>query len=635
MTAGTPLLRPGERVGVERLDDMRRPAAARALSAAVSSAWGWLPVLALVASTGLLAVSGAYIIARNAGRDPLPLYWIGIAMIAFVPMLRLLSGGATRRERIGLVVLLTMCFYAMKIAYGPTAFVFPDELQHLRTAEDVLSTGRLFEENPILPISPLFPGVENVTTALVSVSGLSIFHAGILVIAVSRLTLALGIFLLFEQATRSARAAGIAAFVYMGNPSFIHFGAQFVYESLALPLAVILMYLTARRDDVDGRRRIAMTLVLLIAAGGVIVTHHASAGVLTVILTIWAAVVALRSRVRGIRERLGPRGPGLILGVGIVGWVAYVADVALTYLGPYVGNSVQQVLRLLSGGLGDRQLFATTTGAAPPQWEQLSSFAGVGVLLLGIPVGLFWVWNRHRGNALLVTMAVLAALYPVSLGLRLTSAGQDVAGRASPWLFLGIAPIIAIAIVETWRRQRPNMIARTGLVLGGSLILVAGLVAGFPFYSRLPGPYLVGGESRAFEEQGITAATWARDVLGRENRIVSDRTNRLLMGSYGEQHVVTSADTDARVGDLYTSSGVGVAEAEILRRGAVKYLVIDRRLSQALPAVGIYFERGERRRTVPLDPELLAKFDRAPAVSRVFDSGDIQIYDVERLTSAP
>ena len=69
-----------------------------------------------------------------------------------------------------------------------------------------------------------------------------------------------------------------------------------------------------------------------------------------------------------------------------------------------------------------------------------------------------------------------------------------------------------------------------------------------------------------------------------------------------------------------------------MRWGKVRYIVVDHRLSRALPSVGSgnYFERGEPgagQHTTPIDPAALAKFDNLPLVSRVFDSGDIIIYD--------
>jgi hypothetical protein len=63
--------------------------------------------------------------------------------------------------------------------------------------------------------------------------------------------------------------------------------------------------------------------------------------------------------------------------------------------------------------------------------------------------------------------------------------------------------------------------------------------------------------------------------------------------------------------------------------------VIDRRLGTRLPVVGIYFEMGEPEtytRTVPMDPVALAKFDGVDGVLRLFDNGDIVIYDIGALT---
>jgi hypothetical protein len=75
-----------------------------------------------------------------------------------------------------------------------------------------------------------------------------------------------------------------------------------------------------------------------------------------------------------------------------------------------------------------------------------------------------------------------------------------------------------------------------------------------------------------------------------------------------------------------------------LRQDDIRYLVIDRRLSTALPHVGTYVEYGEQdtfRHTRPIDPAALAKYDGMPRVSRVLDSGDIAVYDVGALANAP
>ena len=123
-----------------------------------------------------------------------------------------------------------------------------------------------------------------------------------------------------------------------------------------------------------------------------------------------------------------------------------------------------------------------------------------------------------------------------------------------------------------------------------------------------------------------------------ENRLIADRTNRLLMGAYGEQRPVTSYADKVKTSQVFLAPAIGEVERQILRRGQVRYVVVDRRLSQGLPSTGNYFERGEiagDQHTTPLDPAVLAKFDHLELVSRLFDSGDIVIYDVGALAHEP
>ena len=75
----------------------------------------------------------------------------------------------------------------------------------------------------------------------------------------------------------------------------------------------------------------------------------------------------------------------------------------------------------------------------------------------------------------------------------------------------------------------------------------------------------------------------------------------------------------------------------MLRAGKVRYVLVDRRLSSALPLVGVYTERGEAANgpvTTPIDPAALGKYDLIPGVSRVYDSGNIQVYDIGSVTRA-
>jgi len=143
---------------------------------------------------------------------------------------------------------------------------------------------------------------------------------------------------------------------------------------------------------------------------------------------------------------------------------------------------------------------------------------------------------------------------------------------------------------------------------------------------------------RSIEAEGIAAAEWARAVLGPGNRIGTDRINGVLMGSYGDQHLVTIAYDHVNVAIVVFASNLGVAEQTILQRGKVQYLVVDHRLSSALPLFGVYFEPGEPgsyQHTTPVDPGVLTKFDAIGNISRIYDDGDVVVYDVTDISNAP
>jgi hypothetical protein len=244
----------------------------------------------------------------------------------------------------------------------------------------------------------------------------------------------------------------------------------------------------------------------------------------------------------------------------------------------------------------------------------------------------------RRARLLLALALALGALaYPPSLALRFTKIGAEVSSRSSEFLFLAIAFTLALWVAERWAVDRePGRLYAAFLALA-SVLFVGGVIVGWAPWLRLPGSYLVVADSRSIEPEGLAAAQWARDELGPGNRLVGDRINLLLMGSYGQQRPVTSVSDGLPVAQAFLSPELGAAEAAILRSGGVRFVVVDRRLSTGLPLLGVYVELGEPgtfEHATPLDPAVLAKFDGAPGVSRVFDSGDIVVYDVGSLDPA-
>jgi hypothetical protein len=598
--------------------------------------WGWLPTLSLTCALGLLLVALADSDARGARGSAALLFWAGL-LVLFVPVaLRLGSSRVVRCERIELVALLALGLYVVKVLHSPLFFTFHDELVYWRTTNDVAQSDHLFHENPLLPVSPFYPGLAIAATALASTSGLTIFGAGIVAIGVARLVMVLTLFLLYERVSGSARVAGIASLLYMANPNFVFFSGEYSYESLALCFAALALFAAACRERQSHDARVGFTLAILAAVGALVITHHLSSYAFAGFFILWTLAAFRRKQANG-----GPPSPGGIAVLAVVAalaWLVYVATLTMEYVTSGLGGGLSELIRLIAGEVTARQLFRDTTGQVPPLWEQLASSASVGLILLGLPFGLLQLWRRHRADALALALAGAALTYPASLALRLTNRGAETSNRASEFLFVAIAFVLALGVVELWPANGPGW-RRPAVFTGWATVIFAGgTILGWAPWARLPGPYLVAADTRSVESQGLIAAEWARASLGPGNRITADRTNRLLMGSYGEQRPVTSYGDSVDVPTLYTSPEFGPAEQTILQEGGIHYIVVDGRLTTALPMVGAYFEDGEEgshRYSTPLDQEALWKFDRLQKVSRLFDSGDISIYDVGALAATP
>ncbi|MBA2556915.1 MAG: hypothetical protein H0V12_06155 [Chloroflexi bacterium] len=602
-------------------------------SAITATGWGWLPLLSVTAASGLLLIALGYTFSRNGMPLAELLFWLGLIALSAPIAARLLTSGATRGERIGLVLVLGLALYGVKVLHDPLYFTFSDEFAQWRNVTEILTTGHLFNPNPLLPVTAFYPGLQTVTSTVSSVTGLPIFESGVVVLGAGRLVLLLGLFLFVEQASASPRLAGIATLIYMANPNFVYFGGQVAYESLALPFAMLALFLVVRRQSAAPSARVGLTLAALMAVGATVVTHHLTSIALAGLLVLWtvAAFVVRSRRDRGI----GPGGIALMTCVAAIAWSLYVASAMVGYLAPVLGNAIGEFFELISGEGGGRQFFVSGGGQAAPAWEQLTGFGAVGLILLALPFGWYQIVRHHRRAVLFVALGVASLAYPGALGLRLTAAGAETSNRSSEFLFLPIGFVLATAVVGLWLRRtvnRPRIALFTALA---TAIFLGGVIVGWPTWGRLPGPYLVGGDTRAVENQGIEVAEWAREHLGPGNRFVSDRTNRLLLGTYGQQRPVTGYGDLIDTKALIFRSTIGETERGIVRNGRVRYLLIDRRLSEGLPAAGIYVERGELRdigrHTEPLELSRLAKYDSMEGVDRIFDSGDIQIYDVRSL----
>jgi hypothetical protein len=305
---------------------------------------------------------------------------------------------------------------------------------------------------------------------------------------------------------------------------------------------------------------------------------------------------------------------------------------------PYLASPIVSAASNLRHLLGDAatrgQALAASGGSTLPFPERLTGYTAVASILVLLPIGALVVWRRYRNHSVALALCVVALTYPASIAVRFTQdVGAEVSDRASAFLFVALAFVLAVAVSSFWTGRRGWKRPVT-VTIWIAILLAGGVIIGEGPNERLPGPYLVGADSRSIDQQGLSAAMWADSFLGPNNRVATDRTNRLLLGSYGGQRPVTGYFDNISVADLFFAHTVGTYERGILQQGRIAYVVVDRRLTQALPLVGVYFESGERdpsRPLTPIDPVALAKFDQLEDASRIFDAGDIVIYALRRI----
>jgi hypothetical protein len=573
--------------------------------------------------------------ARISGSNPqLPLFWAGILLIVGTGTWHLVGDTASRDERIAIVVTLGLALYLIKVMSSPIGFTLPDEFSHWRTLDEIIHSDHVFAQNPLLPISAVYPGLEAATAAIQSSTGIDTFSLAILVIGGARAITMIALFLIATAITGSSRVAGVASVVYMSNTSFLPFDAQYAYESLALPLAMLAIWSVLRWWRHQGRS-VLHAVIAVSAIAATAMTHHLTSLVLLAFLTVWA-VLSLGRWGNG-----RPRWP-VVLAAGWavlanVGWFLTVGDFAIGYLDSVVLGGIEELLSVLTGSSAPKQLFAARAGFVLPVPEMVAAYAAVILLNLALPLMLWHAVWRRRPSSITLVLALAALLYPGSLALRFTAAGSETSQRAAEFLFIALGVLGADWLVGS----RPARWRPRGQVLVVSLVLTVfagGIVSGDPPQGRLPAPYHVAAEQLSIEPQGTDTAAWALEHLGPNNRLVADRTNAKLLGSIGGQYPVTAANEHLGTAYLMFNPTLTDVDLDLMRRAAIRYVVVDLRLSRDVPVYKYYFENAEPdagRHTTPIPLASLQKFDGMDGVTRIYDSGDIIIYDVRALVDAP
>jgi hypothetical protein len=610
---------------------------------AAPSRWGRLPHLTLSIALCLVLVAVAFATARTGWPWAKPLFWFALALLYLPVAVRLLKVDVSRTERIGLVLVLGVALYCVKVLQSPTAFIQFDEFLHVRTAIDILEDGRLFGTNSLLPVSPRYPGLEIATTAIVNLTGLSIFLSGVILLLAARVVFVLSLFLFIERISASARLAGIACLIYMAHSGFLYFHSIFAYESFAMMFLILAFSSEALavRAPKFAPPLLCLVLPFLFALA---VTHHLTSAFATGILVALVLAHALpgNTRQRTLRAMA-------VAGLAVLLWASWTFTLGSAvegYVAPTFHSGWREFWKVMAGENEGRKVFVASDGTGLPLWQRLVALAAVLFTCLGLAIGFFRalavrddsngkpversrLWRLGIGNnawALVLTGLTLG--FPISVLLRLTTAGWEIGNRAGAFIFFGVGFVCAVGVISFWLAGNAGKLRLRAVGLVLTILFIGGAISGSAETAVL-GRYKVSADALSIEPLGITAAKWTREYLGGGWRFAADRVNRLLLGTYGEQRVITGLADQLDISNLVLGDRVADSDMNAIKRGRIDFIMVDSRLARALPLVGVYFEQGEDTliHEAPPSTEALRKFNRFHGIGRIFDNGPIAIYD--------
>lgn len=588
-----------------------------------------MPGFALASGSALLVASAANALARSGRPGGVPLFWLALLGLVALAGLQLASREPSRGERIGIVLLTGITLYLFKVVKEPFAFTLSDEFVHAYNAIQVIDTGFLLGENPIIRVTPQYTGLGTVTSAVASLTGLSVFGAGLVVIGAARLLMMLGLFLLFETVSGSSRIAGLGALIYAANPNYLFFTAQYAYESLALPLfllaaAGVVRWMRREHEPI----RSAWVATALMAATAVVMTHHMTTYALLAFALALSAAHALVARGGALSN---PWPFAAFVAGAMVGWLILVASDTAGYITLIFTKALESAVQTISRETEPRRLFVTDSGFVEgPAGERFIGLAAVLLIGLALLVGLREVWRHYRRAPAAILLGVMATGYLGTLTLRFVPNAWEIGARSSEFLFIGVGFIVALALVRVTEHGRR---AARALVAGAVALLVAGgIIAGWPYDLRLALPYRIAANGEVLEPQGARAADWSVSALGTGVRIGADESNARLLLVRGQSPLTGS---NPNVGEVILYARLTQGMVNVLTRNDIRYLVMDRRRVRDDKAVGYFFTSLREKRAGVFPTAWTSKFDRQPGVSRIYDSGDLAIYDIGGLRFDP
>jgi len=455
----------------------------------------------------------------------------------------------------------------------------------------------------------------------------------------------------------------------MCNPAFLGWTSYYIYQSLALPLAFLALYCVIRLKFTEipflesaTNLRFGFIVCILLLVPAITVTHHVTAILFAILITLFAVGPALWVKinttrnwhilakiVRKLSRWLSRRVAlfwilarqnknaefeknelgwlAVLIAVYIFIWVTYFAPLTLVYLGGQIGGIIDEIAHFsLSSLLKTHKISLPDL----PPFYLVTAYGSMILLLLGVPFGMLQTLRKFRGDSLAISMVSGSTTLFLVFIVRFASArGGEILGRTWPFLYVVIAFVLAVGILfltdlTSWIKWP----ARLGVFSAILVLFIGGIASGWPpYWSLLPGKYIVGGAERSVDIYGLTVSTWARDHIKHNSIMAADFMLFHMLGSYGLQ------SPRMGMGELFVNETFSDYHYNLINDYGLEYLVVDTRMADEAPRLGFYYGSWEAvtlvKEAVPL--RYITKYDSIPKVNRIYDSGAMAFYDVRGL----
>jgi len=584
----------------------------------------------LAGTVALLVQATAYALGWSGHDRPALVAWYaGLVLLVAVFAPVLTARGLTGTQRLVGSLGLTLLLHASYLLSNPVLATRFDESLHVTTLLGLTGGDGWFAPNPMLPVSPHYPGLELATAGVQWLTGLPLMACQVLVVLLARAAFVVALFLLASRVGHSTRVGSTVVLLYAATSQFYFFNAQYSYQTVAVTLLAVAAHLLLRAYDDAARWPWLPLAGAQVCLAALTVTHH---------LTSWLALLGLAALAAlhvAAREGRRARLAGVTVAAAAVvtaAWTAVVAPLLASYLGPVFGTAGEEVRSLLALDTG-RQLLADGGGDPAPVW-QVGVMAAAILLwcVLLVPAGLAGLRGRTlRRTPVRLLPLGLAAVYPLLPLARFSPTASEVADRASTFVGLALALVVGLWVASRTVQLR-------GLVTAGAVVLVLGgtILGSGPDWQRVPGPYVAGAEQRSVDSAVVAAGEWAGTYLPAGSRIASDTTLDRVLPNFAPVVPVTEGSGSVNTTPIFAARWITDAELALIREGEIDFVVVDTRIAGQTVRSGDFFEAGSSfgPGAVTVDPVSIAKFSITRGFDLVLD-GPVRIYDVRALRGEP